>query len=139
MSESAYEYQKRVMALEERWKHQHKYELLVDLSSYHPQFKAGVIGIQGPDNARGPSARGCDDFFPMQLQSGVCLDVLWKGVARADIPKAKDTPKVPEVEPPVQIAEPPPSAPRRPRVIVSGFMFEDIVKLSVDPISRDYR
>jgi len=84
MNESAWEYEHRVLSRENRWEHQEKFCLLVDLTKYAPEFHAGVIGIEGRSSSSGVWARGSDRFFPFELQSGRCLDVLWKSVKRVE-------------------------------------------------------
>jgi hypothetical protein len=49
-------------------------ELLVDLTDYHPAFKAGVVGTVEY------RAGILDPFFIMRLPTGESLMVLWKSV-----------------------------------------------------------
>ena len=51
-----------------------KVRLLIDLTTYHPAFKAGVTG-----EVRYRLGM-LDTFFVMELPSGDRLDVLWKSV-----------------------------------------------------------
>lgn len=55
-----------------------KVKLLVDLSSYHPEFSNGVVGEVWHRSGM------LDTFFVMKLPSGACLDVLWISVAWAE-------------------------------------------------------
>jgi|SRR5580765_287314 len=78
--ESQYEQERRLT----------KYRLTYDLTSYHPKFVVGVVGIEGPNERRGTWGLGQPDrFFPFELPSGECLDVLWQSVERINSTKVE--------------------------------------------------
>jgi len=52
-----------------------KVRLTVDLTRYHREFKAGVVGT-----AERPRPGQFDRFFLMRLPSGAAIDVLWQSV-----------------------------------------------------------